>query len=328
MSTSVIELQNLINKRNEMLRKEKELYIATVEKLNINTRELLNNDFGSTLVKNTATDLVGEVARRFFDMGDYYITVDQLYDRFINFSYENDVDLLSSNEAIRKSFYNMKDSAVTSKALNEIAITCDNAQRKLFENDRKLDELDRKGKIAYRKENYNSNGQKYTDEITGEDGSYKVVTRNGKGVHVSEVQADHIQAREAAKYNERYIREDKIEQLKKFYNSSDNMQMMHESANASKSDVRVCINVNGEVEYINSKEFKSRESKNENIKDITHKATPQQLVEATISQWEKETESKKIETLKAKGYLDSNGKVKPNVKKELLNLKIERVKKF
>lgn len=96
--------------------------------------------------------------------------------------------------------------------------------------------------------------------------------------------------------------------------------MMHASANSSKGDVRVCENERGQVEYLNAKEMKSRQEKGEKLHDISYKATAEQLAEATISQWEKETKSgSKMTTLKEKGYLDENGKVKPEVKKELVN---------
>ena len=68
-----IEIKNLIDSRNDLLEKQKKLYISTVEKINMNTRELLNNDFGSLLVRNIGRDIAGEMARRFFDLVDYYI---------------------------------------------------------------------------------------------------------------------------------------------------------------------------------------------------------------------------------------------------------------
>ena len=40
-----IEIKNLIYSRNDLLEKQKKLYISTVEKINMNTREMLNNDF-------------------------------------------------------------------------------------------------------------------------------------------------------------------------------------------------------------------------------------------------------------------------------------------
>lgn len=96
------------------------------------------------------------------------------------------------------------------------------------------------------------------------------------------------------------------------------MQMIHGSANSSKGDVRVC-EVNGKVEYLNAKNMKTRQKNGENVLDITYKATPQQLAEATIAQWEKETPSgNKLKKLQEEGYLDANGKVKKDVKEKLV----------
>ena len=94
--------------------------------------------------------------------------------------------------------------------------------------------------------------------------------------------------------------------------------MIHGSANSSKGDVRVC-EVNGKVEYLNAKNMKTRQKNGENVLDITYKATPQQLAEATIAQWEKETPSgNKLKKLQEEGYLDANGKVKKDVKEKLV----------
>ena len=241
-----------------------------------------------------------------------------MYDRFINFSYDSDIDILMTDQGIRKSIYNYSDS-LNSSTLRGIVSSCDNAQKQLFAENRAQDRLDIKGKKAYRKLRTTDDGKLY-DELTGHEGSTKTIIKNGKEVQVSDLQADHVQARESITYNERYIRDNKVEQLKEFFNSSDNMQMMHASANSSKGDVRVCENERGQVEYLNAKEMKSRQEKGEKLHDISYKATAEQLAEATISQWEKETKSgSKMTTLKEKGYLDENGKVKPEVKKELVN---------
>ena len=316
MGDENLKISQVINARNAMLQREKELYIAAIEKININTRELLKNDFGNTLVKNCARDIAGEVVRRYFDMGNYYITVDQMYDRIINFSYDKDIDLLSNDEPVRKAYYNIEDSSFTSETLHSIQEQCDVAQKQLFDNERSKDNLDKKGKEEYRKAKLSEYGKLY-DEITGQEGSYNTINKNGKEILVSDLHADHIQARESIKYNERYITEDKIQKLKEFYNSVDNMQMIHASANTSKGDVRVC-EIDGKIEYLNSKEFNIRNNKGEKINDITHRATADQLVEATVSQWEKETKyGNKMAKLKEKGYLDENGKVKKEVKEEL-----------
>lgn len=316
MSDKNLKVAQIINARNVMLQKEKELYITSVEKINMNTRELLKNDFGTTLVKNCARDIAGEVVRRYFDLGDYYITVDQMFDRFVNFSYDNETDLLSGDEAIRKAFYNIDDSRATSSTLQDITKSCQNAQKQLFNVERKKDKMDRDGKENYRTSKLDEDGKIY-DEITGLEGSKRIVNSNGKDHLVSDLHADHIQARETIKYNTRYIREDKVEKLKEFYNSADNMQMMHASANTSKNDVRVC-EVDGNIQYMQSNEMKNKIEKGEMIVDITYKATAEQLADATIAQWEKETKSaNKTKILKEKGYLDENGKVKKVCREEL-----------
>lgn len=313
-----LKLDELIQARHALAIKEQQLFLRTIEKINVSMNGLIKNDFGTTLVRNTSRDLAGEIVRRYFDFGDYYITVDQLYDRFINFSYDSDIDILMTDQGIRKSIYNYSDS-LNSSTLRGIVSSCDNAQKQLFAENRAQDRLDIKGKKAYRKLRTTDDGKLY-DELTGHEGSTKTIIKNGKEVQVSDLQADHVQARESITYNERYIRDNKVEQLKEFFNSSDNMQMMHASANSSKGDVRVCENERGQVEYLNAKEMKSRQEKGEKLHDISYKATAEQLAEATISQWEKETKSgSKMTTLKEKGYLDENGKVKPEVKKELVN---------
>jgi len=316
MSGGVSAARQIVDARNALLVREKELYVAAVEKLNMNTRELLKSDFGATLVKSSARDLAGEVVRRYFDMGDYYITVDHMFERIVHFSYDNDKDLLGGDEGIRKAFYNVEDSSATSETLKRIAEECQAAQRELFQDNRSQDRLDAKGKKDYRTGKIDGDGNIF-DELTGRQGNTNKVTRNGREQTVSDLHADHVQARESARYNARYIRADKLDELKAFYNSPDNMQMMHASANTSKSDVRVCM-VDGKVTNLQGKELKSRLEKGEKIEDITHRATAEQLVEAIVEQWEKETGSgAKIEMLKEKGYLDENGKVKKQVRKEL-----------
>lgn len=316
MSTKPHDFSQIIHTRNLMLQKQKEIYISAAEKMNMQIRDLLRNDFGNTLFKNTAKDLAGEVARRFFDFGDYYISVDQMYDRFVHFSYENDVDQFGSNEGVRKALYNVQDSDIASQTMKNISARSQEAQKKLFTEDRQADKHDIKGKKAYRTSRTMQDG-KIHDELTGREGVSTTVLKNGREELRSDIQADHVQARASISYNSRYIREDKIEKLKEFYHSADNMQMMHASANASKGDVRVCTE-NGNVIYLNAKEMRSRQEKGEPVVDITSQATVEQLVEATVAQWEKETPSgNKTTVLKEKGYLDENGKVKQDVKKEL-----------
>jgi len=281
-------------------------YINLVQQINTKVKAELTNDMGSQFLANCGRDLAGEVVRNFFDASDYYITVDQLATRILKFDYENEYDPLTENNGIgniKKSVYNYDEHF--SKRISEISDFMDANQEQLFTNDRKQDSLDRKGKLDYRNSKYDENGSLY-DELTGREGSNVTILQNGKKVLKSDLHADHIQSRESAKYNSRYISENGINELKKFYNSSDNMQLMHASANTSKGDIRVC-KVNGKILYLNTKDARYNPAT-----DITHRATPEQLASATIEQWEKgDVDSNKIQTLLNKGYLvkDKNGKV-------------------
>ena len=308
--TQAIAVSEIVQARNNLLKQQSELYLASVERLNMRTRELLKNDFGYTLLVNSGRDIAGEIVRRYFDMGDCYITVDQMFDRILHFSYDNDNDMISSNEQIRKSFYNMEDSPQHSKDIRKIANIVADAQKKLFTEDRAKDTLDRQGKKDYRKKQLLENG-KIADELTGD-----------SQFDSSQYHADHIQSREAARYNSRYLKPEYVDKMKRFYNSADNMEMIHASANTSKGDVRVC-KIDGQVQYLNarSKEYRAALEKDPQM-DITYKATADQLVDAFVQQLEKNYPERegggqsKKDRLMAIGYLDENGKVKESVKEE------------
>ena len=122
---------DIINTRNVMLHKQKELYISSLSKINMNMRELLKNDFGNSLVNNYAKDVSGEIVRKYFNTEDYYITVDQMFNRIVKFSYDKDEDLLNSNEAIRKALYNINDNPETAGELDKINESCGEAQKSL-----------------------------------------------------------------------------------------------------------------------------------------------------------------------------------------------------
>ena len=87
-------MQNLLEARNQLLSKQRKIYLSSVSNINMRYGELLKNDFGSTLARNCARDAAGEVVRKFFDTSDYYITIDQMFDRIVHFSYENAPDPL------------------------------------------------------------------------------------------------------------------------------------------------------------------------------------------------------------------------------------------
>lgn len=308
-------LEELIAKRRALSLQQRELFLETVERINIGNRELLNNDFGATLARNISRDLAGEVVRRYFDLSDFYITVDQMIDRFLNFSYDNDQDFLMNNEEIRKSIYNAVDS-VDSQTMKDIVKDCNSFQSQLFTGDRSKDKFDINGKKDYRnsrvENKHEENGKEVgtlRDELSGREVETTTKPQNKKDWYSRDLQADHKIPREAITYNERYIKssDEILDKYRQFYNSDANMQMMLASANASKGDVRVC-NVGGEIKYMNpkSKEY-------DPATDITMSATPEQLVEAAVNQWENASEKAK-EAMKKGGYLDKNGKVKKEVK--------------
>ncbi|WP_302272688.1 hypothetical protein [Brachyspira aalborgi] len=288
-------LEEVINLRDKFFEEQEKLYLAMVNQINSQMKELLKKDLGNEFMTNCARDFAGEIVRNYLPMntGEMYITADQMFDRIINFRYDNDIDPLSSNEEIRKMLYNNENSEI----FNQIAEESQKAQKQLFTEDRSQDKLDREGKLKYRESKKDENGL-LTDELTGQKGEFLEYEKNGQKYQKSDMHADHIQARAAAKYNSEYITEKGVEELKEFINSDDNFQIIHASANTSKGDVRVY---------------------DENGIDITYKATPEQMVEATCERWEEDTKSgNKKAILKEKGYLDEDGKkVKKEVREKL-----------
>lgn len=284
-------------------------YMNLIRQINTKASDILKDDLGSQFVKNCGRDIAGEVVRNYFDTSDYHITVDQLATRILKFTYEDEYDPLRSNEDLQKRVYNYND--INSSTLEQITKDLDANQSKLFPEDRKSDYLDQKGKKDYRASRVDENGDLY-DELTGQKGEKSTIIRNGKEELKSDLHADHVQAREAMTYNAKYIKPEGVQELKEFINSNDNMQMIHASANTSKGDVRVC-KVDGKIKYCTTKD----KDYDPNT-DITHRATPEQLAEATIQQWEKDTASKsKAQVLKDKGYLNEDGKVPKSVRKKL-----------
>ena len=288
-------LEEVINLRDKFFEEQEKLYLAMVNQINSQMKELLKNDLGNQLANNCARDFAGEIVRNYLPVntGEMYITADQMFDRIINFRYDNDIDPLSSNDEIRKMLYNNENSEI----FNQIAEESQKAQKRLFTEDRSQDKLDREGKLKYRESKKDEN-RLLTDELTGQKGEFLEYEKNGQKYQKSDMHADHIQSREAARYNSEYITEKGVEELKEFYNSDDNFQIIHASANTSKGDVRVY---------------------DENGIDITYKDTPEQMTEATCQMWKKDTKSgNKKAILKEKGYLDEDGKkVKKEVREKL-----------
>ena len=295
-----INLTDLIATRNEMLEKEKEIYLATAENLNLRIKELLNYNLGSEFVINIAKDVASEVVRNYFNLGDYYITPDQFYYRIKNFRYEKDIDIFEEDNNIKKEIFNRLDI----NALQEIANDDRSARENLFEGPRDTDKYQRK----YRKLRTDENGDIF-DELTGKKGE--------------SLQADHIQAWNSANYNSDYVDDTGKQELQDFWNSTDNFQMIDESANKSKGDIRICefyeLDKNGNPQLVRKglrvQALNKKKAGNEYIKDVTNDATPYEMANAVAEQWQNSDQKEK---LIKKGYLDKNGKVKKEVKEKLV----------
>lgn len=317
--TDVQELKKAVKTRQAMVEYQDTIYLGLIRQLNNDVNDVLKGDLGSEFVRNCGRDLAGEVVRNCFDTSDYYLTVDQLAERILHFTYEKEYDPLAQNGRNRQIVKNVLNyNELSSAEIEHILDVMDESQEQLFNEDRKQDKLDREGKKAYRESQKDENGDVY-DELTGKKGD-KTTYINQKGTEVekSTLQADHVQARESAKVNNRYVSDEGKDALKEFWNSSDNMQMMFQSANTSKSDVRVC-DVNGKIVYRNA-----RSNDYDPATDITHRATPEQLADAAIAMWEnininrEQRSEPKIQNLKEKGYLDENGKVPKAVRMQLI----------
>ena len=335
---------DLLNERNQMLINQRKVYLATVSNVNMRYGELLKDDFGSKLMQNCARDAAGEVVRKFFDTSDYYITIDQMYDRIVHFSYEGGSDPLAEHsDAIRKNMYNMNDNPKVSRTLKNISSQCQESQTKLFHKEEFIDgngktkkryidsKIMENGKKAYRQLQKDTDGMLY-DELSGNRSD------------VERLEVDHSQAAATARYNSMYLNTpEAIQALKEFYNSPENFQMLEKRANGSKGDVRVYADgdrklSDNEVKAIRkdikdnlknayiSKGMDTKEAEkkaaavaDEEITkkyDITYKAGAREVANAVCQRWEN-TSGETREELIRTGKLTKDGKVPKNVQEKL-----------
>lgn len=314
VQTSTLTVAELVSMRDKLLLTQRELYLTAVANINMRNRELLKDDFGKTLVKNCAWDAADQIVNSYFNTADFYISPQQMYDRIVNFSYDSDSLSPIDDMSIRKMLYENENSA---DLLHDIMTRSEEAGEYLFSVDRKKDPLEKETK-RYRQKREAAGDIK--DDITGKEGSTYVREKNGKEESVSTLQADHIQARDSIKYNSRYIDKSRLDDLRAFYYSDNNFWLIDASANSSKGAVRIC-KVDDKAVIMSDKEYKAALKKGTITEknDITWKATAEEMANATIEMWERDTASgKKIENLKEKGYLDENGKVLPGVKDKLV----------
>lgn len=213
-------LEEVINLRDKFFEEQEKLYLAMVNQINSQMRKLLKNDLGNELANNCARDFAVEIVRNYLPMntGEMYITADQMFDRIINFRYDNDIDHLYSNDEIRKMLYNNENSEI----FNQIAEESQKAQKQLFTEDRYSDGTQNRINNYRRNKEKESNGV-LIDELTS------------KNLDDSLVNVDHIQPRAKAQYNKDYITEKGIKELQEFYNSKFNFQIINETANKSKN---------------------------------------------------------------------------------------------
>lgn len=213
-------LEDVINLRDEFFEKQEKLYLGMVNQINSQMKELLKNDLGIQLANNCARDFAGEIVRNYLPLntGEMYITADQMFDRIINFRYDNDIDPISSNDEIRKMLYNNENSEI----LKQIEKESQKAQEKLFTKDRYEDGTQYSINKFRRKEEENNNGILH-DDLTG------------KELDDRDVNVDHIQPRAKATYNSEYIKKEGVDKLQEFYNSGENFQIINQTANKVKN---------------------------------------------------------------------------------------------
>lgn len=229
MSTTA-SINTLIYTRNDLLKMQEAAFVSAVKNINSRNRELLKNDFGSALVRNCAWDAADTIVSRYLNTAEYYISVQQMYNRIVHFSYDDASDPLANNDSIRKMLY----TAGIQDDVSDIAQKCQQSQVKLFVKESHISSSGKKstryvdssiierGKRSYR----NSPSFENRDEVTGKDGT--------------RLEVDHVQAAATATYNSAYITSPEgIEALKNYYNSPDNFEMLEKVANGSKGDVRV-----------------------------------------------------------------------------------------
>ena len=334
MSENYVNLKDAVSVHQALLEHRNAAYINLVQQINTRSAAIIKDDLGSQFLQNCGRDLAGEVVRNFFDTSDYNITVDQLAMRILKFSYENEYDPLSENVGVgevRKSVYNYNE--LQSAELDRISADLDASQEKLFKKvDGKYEDssLMQKGKEQYAESKTKEDGT-ITDEYTDQEGGRKKTLGDTPS---NRQEVDHSQSANQATYNKKYLSEKGIEELKVMMNSADNFAMMEKSANASKGDVQV-FEKNGkalspdavraekkEIAERIKKETGKEPSKKEvneafekTVKNITSRATPEQIADAVCDRWENAGNK---QALIDKGYLNEDGTVPKSVRKRLV----------
>lgn len=330
----------LLESSRKLMEQENRLLLNTTQQLNAGYSDILKSNLGHQLCQNIAMDTADEIVRYYIGP-DFGISATHLADRIIHFSYDNDDDQMQNSQHLKNMVASMNDREMSAfqNSFAKFKAEDDRANRspegKLFEKeanvyngnvykeykDKKVIE---KGKADYR----NSNDHQGKDELTGRE--------------QQRAEVDHVSPVASASYHAKYFTKDGVEKLKLFYNSPDNFQMLEKSANASKGDARVYGYKNGLLTHQQVKDmkqsFKAQESAKytpeelndpqikkdikgktdefEKSLDITHRATPEQVAQATVDKWESAKGSTRENLIKS-GHLDENGKVPASVQKEM-----------
>ncbi|MBS4174295.1 hypothetical protein [Bacillus sp. FJAT-49736] len=225
-----MELKEVVKRRNALAEQEKKIYLNAVTQLNTRSKDLLTNNFGTQLVHASVRDLSGQVVRRFFNLGDLYITADQLAKRIVQFDYKNEYDPLAGNKEYQKEVYNYndRDSKYYNSTLKSINERSAASVKAFHEGDRKAEHY------------YDQNGTEYTSRTVYKtnaidpDSDYMKDDLTGRKVRKETIQGDHVRAVKSATYNERYLGEGYRQEMEKAYNSVENMQWIDGRANIVK----------------------------------------------------------------------------------------------
>lgn len=289
----------IFNERKKLNKTLDETYFNMIENINNNIKNLENMEkvLQDSFLEACALDFAGEMVRNYFDASDYNITIDQLCSRILNFRYDNEIDPL--NDVIntnRKNLYNLENSKESLENLkNELG-----EPEKLFI---KQKVYSKKGKPRneYKDKSIIEEGKKEYRSKLEKEGNLKDETGSAR----ERLEVDHILPLATAKCYKKYLNDEGVQNIKKFYNSEDNFGMLGKSANGSKGDAKVFLkDKNGD--YVKDKEG--------NKIDITYKATPKQMTEAIIEKLENGKNGQKLQN---DGILDENGKVFPSVKRKI-----------
>ena len=220
------DLIKAIELRNKLIDQEKKICLNATYQLNSNYKHLMGENMGTKFVESCLRDLSGQIVREYFDLGDLYITADQLVERIIRFEYDNEFDPLKGKEP-HKEAYNYND--LSSSTLERIEKSNRDNEMKVYHKRDGNESFNADGKI------YKSRTA-YKDQVLADTNGNVKDTLTGKMVDKGTIQGDHVSPMNAVTFNERLMNDSYKNEIDKVYNSPDNMQWIDGRANASKGD--------------------------------------------------------------------------------------------